>query len=140
MFTNGLTFSASNGLVTSSTLTLAANGATQPVVSVTAGNSTIGSVITGTGFAKQGTSSLTLTGANTYSGTTTINAGSLIVNNGSAASSGPIVINGTAGNQRRRPTFWPRSPLVSRSGQRPPLVAVLPASAAEGPCGLTAGG
>jgi len=99
VFTNGLTFSASNGLVTSSTLTLAANGATQPVVSVTAGNSTIGSVITGTGFAKQGTSSLTLTGANTYSGTTTINAGSLIVNNGSAASSGPIVINGTAGNQ-----------------------------------------
>jgi len=96
---NGLTFSASNGVVTSNTVTLAANGSTQPVVSVTVGSSTIASVITGTSFAKQGTGSMTLTGANTYSGTTTINGGSLILANGTSASSGPIVINGTAGNQ-----------------------------------------
>lgn len=56
-------------------------------------------MITGTGFSKAGTASLILNGVNTYSGTTTINAGAVFLNNGSAASSGPIVINGTAGNQ-----------------------------------------
>jgi fibronectin-binding autotransporter adhesin len=99
VFTNGLTFSASNGVVTSNTLTLAANAGVQPTITVSAGTSTIGSVITGTGFSKAGTASLILNGVNTYSGTTTINAGALFVNNGSAASSGPIVVNGTAGNQ-----------------------------------------
>ncbi|HAJ98622.1 MAG TPA: hypothetical protein DCM62_01215 [Bacteroidales bacterium] len=46
-----------------------------------AGNTTVNGVMSGTGsVTKSGTGTLTLTGANTYTGTTTINGGTLVLN------------------------------------------------------------
>ena len=53
-------------------------------------------VSTGGGLTKQGTNALTLTGTNTYTGTTTVSAGTLQVGNGGATGtigSGPVVNN-----------------------------------------------
>jgi fibronectin-binding autotransporter adhesin len=65
----------------------------------TAGNVTYTKVISGTGSVTQaGTGTLTFTGANTYSGTTTISAGTLQVGNGGATGalgSGDITDNAT---------------------------------------------
>jgi fibronectin-binding autotransporter adhesin len=63
---------------------------------------TISGVISGTnaGFEKTGGSSLTLTNANTYTGTTTVTAGSIIVKNATAlgtAAAGTIVNGGHVG-------------------------------------------
>ena len=55
-------------------------------------NTTLASAISGTGgFVKQGSGFLTLTGANTYTGGTAVNAGALVVN-GSLASN--VTVNG----------------------------------------------
>ena len=97
---NGITISATGRVIQSGTINLASSGTLAvPEIAVTVASSTISSVLEGTGFRKQGTGSLLLSGVNTYSGTTTINAGTVLVNNSSAVSSGPVVINGTAGNQ-----------------------------------------
>jgi autotransporter-associated beta strand protein len=94
--------------------TLDINGATQLVgslaglggTSVTLGagslsagsdnsSSTFAGVMSGTGsFTKEGTGSLVLTAANTYTGTTTVNGGALYVN-GSATSATTVNANGT---------------------------------------------
>jgi len=99
---NGITISATGRVIQSGTINLASSGTLavpEIAVTVASSTSTISSVLEGTGFRKQGTGLLLLSGVNTYSGTTTINAGSVLVNNSSAVSSGPVVINGTAGNQ-----------------------------------------
>ncbi|MFM7243963.1 MAG: beta strand repeat-containing protein, partial [Planctomycetaceae bacterium] len=97
---NGITISATGRVIQSSTVNLAASGTLPiPEINVTLASSTISSVLAGTGFRKLGTGSVLLSGVNTYSGTTTINGGSVIINNSSAVGSGPVVINGTAGNQ-----------------------------------------
>jgi fibronectin-binding autotransporter adhesin len=97
---NGITISATGRVIQSSTVTLASSGTQAvPVISVTLASSTISSVLEGTAFRKLGTGSLVLSGLNTYSGTTTINGGSVLIDNSSAVGSGPVVINGTAGNQ-----------------------------------------
>jgi autotransporter-associated beta strand protein len=97
---NGITISATGRVIQSGTINLTSSGTLPvPEIAVTVASSTISSVLAGTGFRKQGTGSLVLSGVNTYSGTTTINAGSVLINNSSAVGSGPVVITGTAGNQ-----------------------------------------
>ena len=73
----GLTFNTNGYIITGSTLTLA--GTSTPVVNVSTGTTTISSDIAGTnGFEKTGGGTLILSGTNnTYSGTTTITAGTL---------------------------------------------------------------
>lgn len=48
------------------------------------------------GFEKRGTAALTISGANTYSGGTTISVGTLSVGHNSALGSGPVTMNGGA--------------------------------------------
>jgi autotransporter-associated beta strand protein len=74
---NGLTFNTTGYAITGSTLTL--TGASAPILNVSTGTSTISSDIAGTnGLEKTGSGTLILSGTNnTYSGTTTISAGTL---------------------------------------------------------------
>jgi autotransporter-associated beta strand protein len=76
---HNLTFNTSGYIVTGNTLTL---GGASPTIDVLSGTSaTISSVIAGTaGLTKGGLGTLTLSGTNTYTGGTTINAGTLSIN------------------------------------------------------------
>jgi autotransporter-associated beta strand protein len=63
-----------------------------------AGTTTFSGVVSGTGgITKQGTGTLILSNANTYSGTTAVNAGTLLATNttGSATSTGAVTVNGS---------------------------------------------
>ncbi|MEI6646801.1 MAG: autotransporter-associated beta strand repeat-containing protein [bacterium] len=73
---HNLSFNTNGYTITANTLTL---GGTTPTITLGANiNAAIGSAIVGTqGMIKEGTGNLTLTGANTYSGNTTVNAGTL---------------------------------------------------------------
>jgi autotransporter-associated beta strand protein len=84
---NGLTFNTAGYTVSgANTLTLAG---TTPTITANA-DATISSVVAGTvGLAKAGTGILTLSGANTYTGATTITAGTLTLGTGT--------VNGTFG-------------------------------------------
>ena len=67
----------------------------QPIVSVSANAATISSVINGyQGFVKKGSGTLTLSGANTYSGSTIISNGTLVVATNSALGTGTIILSG----------------------------------------------
>jgi fibronectin-binding autotransporter adhesin len=97
---NGITFNAAgsgNYTLSSGTITLAG---TTPTITVNAsGTSTISSVIAGSaGFTKTGTGTLTLGTANTYTGTTTINQGTVraLFQAGGlgAGTTGSVVLNG----------------------------------------------
>jgi autotransporter-associated beta strand protein len=73
VYTNGLTFSAANGLVTGGTVTLSGTGV---LMTVATGTSTLASTVTGSGFSKQGTGTLILSASNTFgSGTMTFGTG-----------------------------------------------------------------
>ena len=70
-------------------------------VTVASNNLTVGGTISGSGYSltKVGTGTLTLGGANTYSGGTTLSAGQLNLNNASALGTGALTISGgTIGN------------------------------------------
>lgn len=71
---------------------------TGALTTVTSLNSTLPSDITGTGdFIKQGTATLTLNGAKNFAGTTTVDAGALLVNGSMAASQFQGNTGGTLG-------------------------------------------
>jgi autotransporter-associated beta strand protein len=106
---------ASSRLVNSNTTTAATIGGGVTLSATSSGSGGIGGngdltiagvVSGGFGFSKTGTGTVTLTRTNTYSGTTTVNQGTLLVaTNGSIASSslatvndgGLLKVNGTAG-------------------------------------------
>ena len=71
----GLTFNSSGYTISGNSLTLAAGAA----INTGTNNATIGSLIAGTSFSKSGAGELVLTGASSYSGAVTINAGTLKV-------------------------------------------------------------
>lgn len=79
-------------LAGSSSITLAGT----PVINVATANATISAALAGsTGFTKTGSGNLVLSGANTYTGTTTINAGTLSLGASNVLpSSGDIVLGG----------------------------------------------
>jgi fibronectin-binding autotransporter adhesin len=85
---NDISFQTDGYSITGGTLTL--NG-TSPTI-LTNGHATIASIIAGSaGLNKSGTSNLTLGGTNTYTGTTTIGAGSLILATGAGLQSSGIL-------------------------------------------------
>ena len=103
-----LAFAAGSGSITGGTLrltgTVATSGTGHTISSAVAldatatfsgtGSLTISGVMSGSnGIAKTGLGTLTLSAANTYTGTTTINDGTLKANNVSAFGSGDIVVN-----------------------------------------------
>ncbi|MDE2215490.1 MAG: autotransporter-associated beta strand repeat-containing protein, partial [Candidatus Omnitrophica bacterium] len=88
-------------LAVTASFTLNANrgislGASNGTVDVASGTTlTYGGIIAGSGgVAKTDSGTLTLSGADTYSGTTTASAGTLNVNNANALGTGSVVING----------------------------------------------
>jgi len=101
----GMQFATNGYTLGGGTLTLVANGSTAPMIRVGDGSSagagmtaTIGSAIAGTaGLTKTDLGTLVLTGANSYTGGTTINAGTLQLGNGGAtgAITGNVTDNGT---------------------------------------------
>jgi autotransporter-associated beta strand protein len=96
----GLVFSGTDFTVAGQTLTLA-SGSGAPAISLTNGNTaTISSVVAGTnGFIKTGNGLLRLTnGSNTYSGTTTIEGGSLLISAASQLGADTSAVVVTAGN------------------------------------------
>jgi fibronectin-binding autotransporter adhesin len=90
IFANGITF-ANTATVSGGTITL--SGASPTITSNA--NATIGSLLTGTsGLTTNGPATLTLSAANTYSGGTNLNAGTLVPTNNSALGSGTLTLNG----------------------------------------------
>lgn len=94
--TPSLTFATTGYSVTGGTITLTGT----PVIDTAANNASIASILAGSGgITKNGTGSLTLSGANTFTGTLTVSAGTLKAGNAAAlgaagAGNGTTVLSG----------------------------------------------
>lgn len=86
---DGLTFNVAGYTINGNTLTLGASTINA------AANATINSILAGGSLSKTGTGTLTLGGANSYSGGTTWADGSLTITNGSAFGTGALSITKT---------------------------------------------
>jgi autotransporter-associated beta strand protein len=82
----GFQFDISGYNIQGSAITLSAPPG--PTIDTGANNATISSVLSGTGFTKLGPGTLTLTGANAYTGGTIVSTGMLLVNNSSGSGTG----------------------------------------------------
>ena len=93
---NSLTFGSQSGAIILSGGTISLGGTT-PTITVNNAADTISSAITGSaGLTKNGTGTLTLSGNNTYTGPTTLNAGKLSVGNNSAFGTSSVVVNSSS--------------------------------------------
>jgi fibronectin-binding autotransporter adhesin len=95
---NDLTFNANGYTLSGAGITL--DGTTPTITTTDSTLTTISSIISGSaGLTKAGNGDLTLSGTNNYTGTTTINAGTLIAGNGAALGSNvdgtTVTANGT---------------------------------------------
>ena len=72
------------------------SGGTIPLSQVTPQAGTISAILSGSGtnFAKSAAGTLTLSGVNTYTGTTTVSGGTLTANTGTLATTSGIIVNG----------------------------------------------
>lgn len=89
---NDLSFQTSDYVLTGDTLTLSG---VAPQIDVASGQATVQSIVAGNaGLDKKGAGALVLTGANTYTGGTTVSSGALLAanNSGSATGSGTITV------------------------------------------------
>lgn len=86
-----LDFQTGGYTLTSGSLVLGAGG----VITTATGSTQIASTIGGADFTKSGGGTLTLSGANVHTGGTTVNAGTLLINNtsGSGSGSGSVIVN-----------------------------------------------
>ena len=96
----GLQFEISGYTLQGSTLTLSQSPGSVPTIDTGVSNATINTVLAGTmGFEKRGKGTLTLGGANSYTGTTTIKAGTVKLDRtvgGTLNSTTPLTIAGNA--------------------------------------------
>lgn len=88
----GFTLAGNNGMTLGGTMNLATANPTITMNNTAAISGVISD--SGGGFTKAGAGTLVLSGANTYSGTTTVSAGTLIINSASALGTGPLTITG----------------------------------------------
>jgi autotransporter-associated beta strand protein len=84
--------------------TISGGGSNKIVADFTDTSTVSASISGGLTLTKQGSGTLILTGANTYSGVTTINGGTLQVGNGGKLGSGAVVDNGTLAFNTAAPT------------------------------------
>ena len=91
----GFQFDNTGYQIQGGTLTLSSPSGTQtPIIDTGANNALISSIIAGShGLTKVGTGTLALTGANTYTGLTTIEAGTLLVAGNSGAGNSFVIVN-----------------------------------------------
>ena len=99
IFVNGITFD-NTATVSNGTISLVAGTLATPTITVNATSGTIGSILTGTaGLIKTGSGALSLTNSSTYTGTTTVSQGALILSSaGGSAIPGNLAIFGGASN------------------------------------------